>query len=284
MKELLSRLSSYETRDLVSTLFLLFVLLFIPHTINKLWFISFPLVFIAGFILFYFRFSKYKLVFWGSITALLVLECLTFYYVSANHLFVMIYFSLTLMISHYFHHDQEYLAKTSAILLFIIMFVGGLQKILSENFMNGSFLMDLFVLGQLFEVTKLIPSFYEYFSENKDIIFEAYRNFDDSPEAQMQTLFPGQLLFIQVLTWTVFLSELLFALLFFVKNERIKQTYFLLFLFFILLTRIETGFIAVLSLLLLSQLPKEKFEIYRFAYILIYLVCMSMIVSKLGLY
>lgn len=284
MKKLLLQLNRFETRDVVSVLFLLFVILLLPEMYNKHWYFKLPLLLIGGITFFMFGFKQYKVIFWGAVIGLLSLELFTFYYIAANHLFVMLYLGILLFFAHFFNNDTDYLPKSSAFLLFVIMLMGGFQKTLSSNFMEGTFLMDMFVLGQLFEFLELIPVVNDYFMENKKILFDCYKNFSETPNAQLQPLFSAQFLLIKTLSWIVFLSEILFAFAFFIKNQWIKQTYFVLVLSFILITRLETGFIAMLSLLLLAQVPQSGFMYHRAFYILIYIACISLILAKIGLY
>lgn len=283
MKKLLSPLNRFDTREWVSVLFLLFFILFLPQTFNKHWYFKLPLLLIAGITFALFGFKRYKIIFWGCILGLLCLELFTFYFIAANHLFVMVYLGIMLFFAHYYDKDADYLPKSSAFLLFVIMLFGGVQKTLSQNFMEGSFLMDLFVLGQLFDFLDLIPSINHYFVENKKLLFDSYKTFSEMPNVQLQPLFAGQFLFIKALTWIVFLSEILFAVAFFIKNQWIKQTYFVIFLGLILFTRLETGFIAMLSILLLAQVPSQ-YLYHRAMFTLIYIACIGLILSKIGLY
>jgi hypothetical protein len=167
----------------------------------------------------------------------------------------------------------------------LVLFFGGLHKILSPVFLNGDFLNFLFVKGQLGgHILKKIEVFHAYFYHNYTTV-SAFSNHLDSEAAQLTIpfLFQYQDKLILYFTYFVIIFEFLLVFVVWFKNIKIKNILLIFFLISVLCTRLETGFVSILCLLCLAQLPSKTLN-YKALYISIFTVCILLIVFKIGLH
>jgi hypothetical protein len=62
-----------------------------------------------------------------------------------------------------------------------------------------------------------------------------------------------------------------------IKNEKMKHLFFIIFLFSLLLTRNETGFLSLVSLLCFAQLPQKENKFFHLFYLAFFFICILLI-------
>jgi hypothetical protein len=207
------------------------------------------------------------------------------YYVTANHVFLLFYMALLLfMVQINTHNASQIIFFNAKALLSLVLFFGGLQKVLSESFWNGDLMHYMFMRGELAQPLFQMDFFQDYFSENRATISTFKKSFSNPDDTLfLKPLIDSQSFIFYMFSLFVIFIEFLLAVFVWIKNERVKFFSFALFLVGLLLTRLETGFASLLCLLLLVQLPSGFKKIKTF-YALLFLICSLLIVSGIGLH
>ncbi len=270
--------------QLIEDLLLVFILIFSFGFKNQWWLLQFVLItvlLIAHFTKFR---SKYPIAFWGLTLLLTSLDILQSYFVVANHSFVLFYITFLVLLTHFYPKERiEILKKNSLYVLVIILFWGAFQKILSPAFINGDYIALVTLKGQLFKPLQIIEVIPDVFSQNKTLINEFRKNLPNSNSfVQLKTPFTGFESFSYYFSLFIILSEFLMLPILFLKNKNLNNLFILLFLTGLLLTRLETGFIALLIILAMAQLPTSE-KTFRFLYLGLFSVCITLILLKIGL-
>lgn len=269
---------------LIEDLLLIFILISCSTFMNNWWHIKFILITTLLLANFTTGRTKYPKIFWSITLVLTSLELIPHYFLAANHNFVLFYITLTIWISHFYPLERIKIIKlNSFFLLVIILFFGALQKLLSPDFMSGDFLSYLTLKGDLFkplQIAKVLP---DVFSENLAQITENKNSIPDASRViQLAAPFGGFETFIYYFSVAVMIIEFLILPTLLLKNQNIKNTILLLFLIGLIFTRFETGFVALLTILIIGQLSILD-KIFKFLFVGLYTVCLALISVRLGL-
>lgn len=269
---------------LIENLLLVFILVFATGFMNHWWHLK--LVLMTFILIGHFTMlrTKYPIAFW-SVTLLLVsLDLLQYYFLAANHSFVLFYMTLMILIAHFYPKKQLRIIQINSIsILFIVMLLGAVQKILSPTFMNGDFISFITLRGELFkplQIAELIP---DVFKENLSLIREERTTIPNSElKIQLKTPFVGYEKFVCYFSIFIAVFEFLMLPVLLLKRKMLKNTIIALFLIGLLITRLETGFICLLTILSIAQLPENE-KTFRLIYIGLFAVCLAMILARIGL-
>jgi hypothetical protein len=87
----------------------------------------------------------------------------------------------------------------------------------------------------------------------------------------------------ELFAYIIIAVEAVFFMLLFVKNQWIRNGFFICFMLGLIFTREETGFASLLCILLFLQAQKDA-PIFTIAYLGIFGVCISFIITKLGFF
>lgn len=269
---------------LIEDLLLVFILVFSFGNKNQWW----PLQFILITALLLAHFTKlrikFPIAFWGLTLLLTSLDIIQAYFVVANHSFVLFYMTSLVLLSYFYPlHRINILKINSLSILVLILFWGAVQKVLSPSFLNGDYISLTTIKGQLFKpllLAKLIP---DVFAENITLINE-FRKTLPHPETfiQLKKPFAGFESFSYYFSLFIIVSEFLMVPVLFLKNNNLKNSFILLFLSGLLFTRFETGFISLLIILSVAQLPATE-KTFRFLYLGLFAVCITLMLLKIGL-
>ena len=283
MKRFLNRLQIENDFAMAGKMFLIFLLIVFVR-ISHHYFFG-----LVAFVIFYTLLSKDFLLksrFWFLVSLAIIPGIWDKFNFTANHFFLVLYMAVLFMIATYFSKFRSQVAAINAkAILGIIMFFSVLQKLLSENFMNGSVLVFLNLKGGFF------THFQRFFPDNEEIIAENLNRIQEQAstvESLSKSIELTPVNWIvefdtSVLVPVILATEALFLLLLFVKNQYIRNGFFSLFVIALIFTRYETGFASLLCILLFMQAHKDRL-IFRLIYIGIFSIFVSITLSKLGLF
>jgi len=281
MKKILNRLQIKNDLVMAGKMYLIFLLINYSK-ISHHYFFG-----LVAFIIFFTLISKnfiLKYWFWLLISLALAPGIWDSFYFTGNHIILLIYMAILFMIATYFSKFRNQVALVNAkVTLGIIMFFAVLQKLLSEEFMNGSSLAFINLKGGFF------THFQRFFPKNKEIIAENLNRIKEqasSVETLSKSIELTPVHWIiefdtSILVPFILVAEAVFLLLLFVKNQYIRNVFFSLFAIALVFTRIETGFASLLCILLFLQAHKDHL-IFKLSYIALFSVYVSLILARLG--
>jgi hypothetical protein len=274
------KIKSFDKLQLLSFLYIIFFIVYSNAIFKKFWYLKLILLLIIVFSFFVEIHKKQMLIVLLGIVGLQSL--ITFYlkyYMDGNHCFVLIYFGLVLILSHLFYNEREMIIlKNTFWMAVIIMFFGALHKLLSHKYLTGDFMNFLYSRGDLFKITHLYEPLKIYFESNKAAIL-AFNEIKPNEIAfiKLPVFFKNQNDLLYYFGWFVIFIEFVFVLVMFIKNQFIKHIFFLIFLFSLLLTRQETGFLSLVSLICFAQLPKDYNRFIYLSYLFFFFLCLLLI-------
>ncbi|ARN77020.1 hypothetical protein BST97_02840 [Nonlabens spongiae] len=225
----------------------------------------------------------YKPIFWLGITAYLAIEFLSNFYNCANHHFVLLYLCLATTIALAYKLDFDKILNYNARwILGVVFLFAALHKILSAEFIDGSYLGFTTVLGGFAKPLHIFDSYDLFVNENAAV----YNKINESvPRENNQgifnTPFDQFINFIKSFTWVTIAAEVFVAALFAFKPSRVSHMFMLLFLATLVFTRSETGFASILCLLGMASC-NDKFENYKLFYLIAFVICLTASFTKFG--
>ena len=281
-----SKLSAFlEQSRYKQTCVLLFVFVVVSLTKSDFSYhlISFPLLGIGiASLLVEFDLSKNR-VFWVSTMLLLLLNVIKEWTLPANHDYLLIYLIVVILLSSSKNPStSDSRIKTHTLILFVLTFcLAGLQKLLSPQFMDGSYLSYAYHSGHFtpFLLNK-ITFFNESFHNNQEILNELLKSDPNLGRAtSLGYHITGSEAFFKYLSWGVVILEFLVGVLaiFFMRLKAFLWLTLILCIT-IFLARPE-GFLCVMLLLAWPHLPKER-NLLHYAYLTVMVLIMAMIIMN----
>ena len=279
MKAFLLR-SRYEQ---VCVLLFTFLVASLTKTYFSYHLISVPLMVIAvGSLFVEFNLGKNK-VFWSAAMLLVLLTLIEDWTIPANHDYLLIYFIIAILLSSSKNSeksDKQICSQT--MWLFALTFVlAGLQKLLSPQFMDGSFLSYTYHTNNFNSfILNKIPHLNQGFQENEVVLQELLStNPNLGKIAPLGFRLTSSQLVFKYISWCTVGLEFLIGI---VALFRIKSQVFLwlvlAFLSAIFFIRPE-GFICVMLILAWPHLPKKK-GLLHYSYIIVMILIVSLIVMR----
>ena len=266
-----------------SNMYLVFLLIFFSRLSHPYFFALLALV--IAYALVSRDFAKHSF-FWLLVTLSILPGFWFKFYFAGNHVFLIIYLSILFMIANYFSEVREKIAAINAkVLLGSIMGFAVLQKLMSESFMSGSSLAFLNTFGGFFTHLQ------RFFPKNQALIADNLKRLEDqtssleglSTTTEFSPIHWGLDIDTNLLVSIILGTELLFVVLLFVKNQYLRNGFFIIFIATLIVVRIETGFASLLCILLFLQAQKDHL-IFRLSYVVIFSVFISFILNKLGVF
>lgn len=261
---------------------LLFVLgsyTFILAEDYKLW--KIPVIFV-GLIAWMFSRNKTKYpIIWIVFLLLLLIDLFYAYFWVANHHFMLVFMVLSVILFNY-HKQRDIFLKNIQLLLVIVLLVSVIQKITSKQFMSGDFYYHAINLGGLFKfVFYVFPENLEIAKSNTESLINLNKTNPNLVEhIILKDAFPNLSFKSRVFAWLTVSFEFLVAVAILWKPKKIgTHIIFIILLFGILFTRLETGFISLLAISGLYLCSNIKL---RLLYVLIILGCITLIITKFG--
>ncbi|WP_152487226.1 hypothetical protein [Winogradskyella psychrotolerans] len=157
-----------------------------------------------------------------------------------------------------------------------------MQKITSKQFMSGDFYYHAINLGGLFKFFfTIFPESLEIAKSNSESLTTLKElNPNLTEHIVLKDVFPNLSFVSRVFAWLTVIFEFLVAVAILWKPKKIgTHIIFIILLFGILFTRLETGFV---SLLAISGLYLCKNIKLKLLYVLIILGCITLIITKFG--
>jgi hypothetical protein len=194
----------------------------------------------------------------------------------------MFYIALLLVIATYFKSNQnKILILNAKWLLVLIIGFSVVHKFLSDEYMSGEFFGYYFYTGQFLELPlNLWP---EIQAISKKNVLEISKISKIHQEIILRPPFK----YIEEISigfaYLTIAVEVAIVGLLFSNLKTLKNVLFTLFLVLNILLTGETGFVSMLCVLLIMQLGNER-SIFRLIYLLIFILSMSLIISKKGLF
>ncbi|NRR92544.1 hypothetical protein HSX10_13300 [Winogradskyella undariae] len=224
--------------------------------------------------------TKYPII-WIMLFMILIVDLCNLYFGVANHHFMLLYMVLSVLL-YFYHKRTEILQKNIQMLLVVVVITSVVQKLMSSQFINGDFYYDMMNKGGLFRV------FFRFFPEKFELIKSNYQSFLDlnntNPnlykKIELKTIIPHQASVSLVFAWVTIFVEFLVALFILVKPKNTwTHLLFAMMILGVLCTRLETGFMALLSICGLLLCHNLKL---RLLYVLMVVGCITLVVTKFG--
>lgn len=278
MKAIIEKINAFSKIEITAKCFLLFLLLYSTN-LNALYLIA--IIFLGLLMVLleknYFKDSR----FWLLIICLFIPNFISQYYLLANHYFLMFYMLFVFIIGSYFYTENDKILKINAKWILALMFgFAVIQKLLSEQFIQGQSIGFLIYTGQLFKLFFKLLTDSDVIAYNSDLLNVNTSELDNVKH--WKTPFPYVGIFSRYFAYATILVEIIFAALLFIKNKTVKNWFFIGFVFLLILTREENGFIALLCILLMMQLENEDKSIFRTLYLFLFLLSISLIITRWG--
>ena len=223
----------------------------------------------------------YKRMFWAIISTLFFVSIMFNYYLVSNHLFLTFYLALLLFISLSYNVAQqpEILRFNVKLILSIMMVAAAIHKLLVPDFINGSIMKYQVSSGILFEGFTYFSSYNDIINFNNQSMQELLKSPNKSYAVNL--ISPINLNnFYTYFSWLIIISELMFPLFIFIKNEIVKHSFLIIFLTFLAITRDELGFFSLLCIMCYALInhDKDKYaKVYSFFYMLFFLFAISQV-------
>lgn len=265
--------------------FLLTLLSLLPKFISIPFSIKIGIVLVAIFLLFFPKKNKFTQPFWFMVVFVIAYEILQHYFIAANHLFVLFYLGVLILIARiYFYNASGIIEQNTKMILSLLLFFGGLQKLLSTSFLQGDLMHFMFLQGQLAEPLLQTETFQSYFQENNDALAQYAQNYPSgSKHVFLRPIIPHQYFFFYLFSIFIIAVEFVLAAMVWIRNQKLKFIFFSVFLIGLLLTRIETGFASMLCLMLAIQLPSIE-KTYKWCYLILFCICLILMAVGFGLH
>lgn len=221
---------------------------------------------------------------WYVLFSVLFIDVVANYYRMSNHHFLLTYLTLIVILYLKGIYNFELLVKNIKYVTIIVMSVTALQKLCTPQFISGEFYYYMFNAGELFK---------PIVNRNTEMM-EAV-NFNITSIQELQLLDPNNsntitlrnidpnLKYISVLfAWTTIIFEFIIALLLLIQPKRIITHICLIVLIIgIFMTRLETGFLSIITISVFLLTSNSKI---RLIYIALILGFLSLIISRIGYY
>ena len=273
-------LKRYKKQEFIFLLFFVFLIVSTLNPYRLEYFVKFLILPISiVVVVFPILLKEWKI--WLLTSIFLVLNQYFNYLHTSNHLFIATYFSwivTLILISKDDFHDS--LRISSKYLLALVMGMGTIHKITSQEFYSGNFMSFEFLLGlrSFFPIILLWPNFNIYIEENRSIFTEIFnKNFDE--EMIHNIVSPGEefFIFLKMLSFLTIFYEAIVTLFLLIYPRYRRLTHILLisFIWFTYIYTNENSFFSMLCILgyVISYKDQKRF---RTLYILTIILMLSM--------
>ena len=240
-----------------------------------------PVLFVGLLIWFLVRKKTKHPIIWIVFFVLLVLDLCFSYFWVANHHFMLMFMVLAIIVFNY-HKRHDILLKNMQVLLFVVVITSVMQKLMSNQFMNGNFYYYMINRGSIFGVFfNFLPESLEVAKSNSENISTLYDlNPNNAKSIVLKDVFSNLGLISVIFAWVTVVLEFIVAIAILWKPRSTWTHLFLIAMILgILSTRFETGFMALLAICGVFLCSNLKL---RLLYTLIVIGCIVMMITKLG--
>lgn len=273
----------FDEKYLGLNLLFLFIVIYIiktggDHHKVKFFLLCFGLTFLILFV----KKIKQPLL-WYFFLIILIHDLISDYFVRANHHFFLIYLIVLTIIYLHNQHLENFVTNIK-LLLVIVLFFSGIQKLLSPQFISGDFYYYMINTGKFFK-----PIFYfsqetnDIIASNKAQILELKRSEPNSYESiYFENVYPNLNVISRVYAWVSIIIELAGAVMILWKPKNlITHILFIMIILGVFLTRLESGFLALLAISGVWLTDSLKI---RAIYVAMTILFFALIITNLGFY
>ncbi|TNF26129.1 MAG: hypothetical protein EP319_14600 [Deltaproteobacteria bacterium] len=228
--------------------------------------------------------------YWFSLSALMAIHVAQNYFASANHLFVMVYFSAIFGLTHYQLENKEKFLITSFKWMFtVFMGLATLHKGASLFYWQGGLFHDYILRGGIlkFVFKAFIPNFSEITASNSQLLNDFLANAENFGKTlKLNNPISSLGLIGSLLAGSVVIVEgILVGLMLTKKFEKTKHALLLVFVISTFFFRLENIFLSLVSMTGFILCPKEQLTVRRSYLVLIaYLLSTSALHMRPGFY
>ena len=259
---------------------------FIYSGIQEHFFINIIPILIFVIIVLAFREQIFTARFWMLTTFLLALGIVEHWHDPANHEYVITYISLLMVLVYSQSKDKHdsFLQAQAKYIFALVMFLAGLQKLLSPQYVDGSLLEFMFLTGRFApHITNNELTLAGEIAANNVILEEFGHNFLNGRTVRFEWYSPAFHSIAKPLAWIIISSEIVIgALALWFFNRVTFQVLVIAFVIGVFLIRPEGGFLAVLLILAWSQLP-NKYKSIHTVYMSCLLLILALVITRISL-
>ncbi|MEZ4793098.1 MAG: hypothetical protein R2783_06450 [Gelidibacter sp.] len=278
IKEILSDKSTLGLK-----LLFIFLLAYIISTGTDHKMLKLPLLCIGLFLTVFFVKKINQPLLWYAFLVILISDLICDYFVRANHHFLLIY--MTILIIVFLHNNRlEDLVINFKLVVVIVLFFSGIQKLFSAQFISGDFYYYMINTGSFFKpILHFDHDMLEVVSGNKTLILELGQTDPNALKSiTLRNVVPNLGVISRVFAWLTIILELTVAVLVLLKPKKVgTHLLFILLILGIFFTRLENGFLALLAI---SGIWLSENIRIRAVYSILVLIFLVFIVTKIGFY
>lgn len=245
--------------------------------------IKLPLLCLVLFIAVFFVKNINQPLVWYLFLTVLLFDLISAYFARANHHFLLIYITILVIIFLKKGQPEDFLANIK-FLVFIVLLFSGLQKLFSPQFISGDFYYYMFNTGKFF---KSFLGFNHDMSgvvlHNDLLISELGRTDPNNLKSiTLQNIAPNIGIISRIFAWFTIILELVAAIgILWKPKHTLSHAIFIILILGIFLTRMENGFLCLLTIggIWLS----ESLRI-RIIYVALTILFLAFIISRIGFY
>lgn len=240
-----------------------------------------PILFFGFLIWFFFRDKTKHPIIWLVFFILLLCDLFIDYFWLANHHFMLTFVVLS-VIAYMYHDSKGIIQKNIQIILMLVILTSVLQKLMSQQFMNGSFYYFMINKGTLFRFfINFFPESLEVVKNNSESLMNLKEtNPNNGQKIIFKDLVPNLAYISLVFARITVAFEFVVAMAILWKPKSILTHILIIIMILgILCARLETGFMALLTICGLFLCKNIKLKL---VYVAIALGCITFIVTKYG--
>jgi hypothetical protein len=185
----------------------------------------------------------------------------------------------------FLHNDYiEFFTTNIKLLVVIVLLFSGIQKLLSPQFVSGDFTYYMINTGYFFKpILYLDHDIYDIVLNNKQQLLELKQTDpNEMGSIKLKNVFPNMAGISRIFAWFTIAVEIIAGLLILWKPRHIGTHFiFIMLILGIFLTRLETGFLALLAI---SGIWLTNNIWIRATYALLAIVFLSLMITQFGFY
>lgn len=224
-----------------------------------------------------------QIVLWYGLLAIFTIDLALNYFLKANHHFLLVYIIL-LIIFYLKNGSREAFVDNIKWIIIIVLLFSSIQKLITPQFITGDFYYYMFNTGKFFKpVLYFYPELKEITKSNNFQITQLeHTNPNTLKAVKLQNIVPYLEVISRVFAWLTIALELAIALCFIGKpKHHITHLLFILLILGIFITRLENGFLTLLSI---CGIWLSEHQAIRRVYVILAIGFMLLLIGNIGLF
>lgn len=275
---------SFDDKSIVINLLFMLICIYIIGSSFSFSFFKFPLILIGLVTLLFSRKNAFNIHIWYVFILILSIDLIAKYFREANHHFLLLYVALIVFLYLKDIYNFKLFVKNIQYLTIIVVFFAGIQKMISQQFISGEYYYYMLNTGRFFKsFLNLSPELSEIVNLNKSEIQNLELvNPNKGTSIYLQSIDQNLKMFSIIFSWVTIAIELIVSVvLFFIPKKNITHILLIILIIGIFLTRLETGFLSILTISGLSLSSNSKISLI---YIFLTLFFFTLMITKIGFY